>query len=641
VNRRPLVLVVDDDIALQLLVRESLEPKGFEVEEAADGDVALKALARLRPDIVLLDVNMPKANGFTVCSRLRQMPEHANTPVVMMTAADDVDAIHSAFDAGATDFITKPLNWILLGYRLRYVLRSSQTRGRLAVSEARLARAQQIARLGDWEFDLATGEISSSGEACRIFGLDTDGARVDVGAFLARVHPADRDALAKALDAAAPIAPTGLDVRVVLPDGEERVAHFQAEVLRDEHDQPRRVLATIQDVTERTWLEVQLRQAQKMEALGKLAGGIAHDFNNLLTVISGRSGLLLGRPLDSASVRRDVDIIREAAERAAALTRQLLAFSRKQVLERKAIDLNAVVIGVEVMVRQLIGEHIAPAVRLAPQLAAVSADRSQMEQIILNLVVNARDAMPDGGQLSISTTNVDLDAAFVRRHPGSQPGPHVALAIRDTGVGMDPVLHARIFEPFFTTKGPEKGTGLGLATVYGIVKQHGGHVAVESEPGRGSTFTVYLAAIPSAADGGEPTQARAKPARQGTETVLLVEDDPRVRAVALEMLEHSGYTVIEAHHGRHAFNLARAHPGPIDLLLTDVVMPEMSGPGLVRALTAARPRMKVLFVSGYPDDAFRQYQPDMQGAAFLVKPFTLEKLLGKVREVLDVPALCP
>jgi CheY-like chemotaxis protein len=253
--------------------------------------------------------------------------------------------------------------------------------------------------------------------------------------------------------------------------------------------------------------------------------------------------------------------------------------------------------------------------------------------VILNLLVNARDAMPDGGQLFVSTAHVELDGAFVRRHPGAQAGPHVALVIRDTGVGMDPVVCARIFEPFFTTKGPDKGTGLGLATVYGIVSQHGGTLAVESEPGRGSTFTIYLAAIQGEAS-GECVGAVA-PARQGAETVLLAEDNPLLRELVVEMLERSGYTVIEARHGRDALEQARAYQGPIDLLLSDVVMPEMSGPELVSQLASTGRRMRVLLVSGYPAEELQDHGPEMPGAAFLAKPFTPDRLLRKVREVLD------
>jgi two-component system cell cycle sensor histidine kinase/response regulator CckA len=393
------------------------------------------------------------------------------------------------------------------------VPRASRTREHLAVSEARLARAQHIAGLGDWELDLATGVTTSSVEARRILGLGAEGPQVDGDALWACVHPDDRDTLSRALSGGAAV-PARLDVRVVLPDGEERVAHIQAEVVGD--DRNRRVVATIQDVTDRTWLEAQLRQSQKLEAVGKLAGGIAHDFGNLLSVINVRSRLLLDGLADAPQPLRHVEIIREAGERAVALTRQLLAFSRNQVLERTALDLNAVVTDLDVLVRELVGERIVPVVELAPELATVSADPIQIEQVILNLIVNARDAMPDGGQLSISTTNVDLDVAFARRHPGAQPGRHVALTIRDTGVGMDPAVCARVFEPFFSTKDPEKRTGLGLATVYGIVQQHGGYISVESEPGRGSVFTVYLATVTSATDGREPTM----PARQSGERVL-------------------------------------------------------------------------------------------------------------------------
>jgi two-component system cell cycle sensor histidine kinase/response regulator CckA len=290
-----------------------------------------------------------------------------------------------------------------------------------------------------------------------------------------------------------------------------------------------------------------------------------------------------------------------------------------------------------------VGVGVVRDVKLATELATVSADPIQIEQVILNLIVNARDAMPDGGRLSISTTNVDLDVAFARRHPGAQPGRHVALIVRDTGVGMDAELCARIFEPFFTTKG-EKGTGLGLATVYGIVKQHGGYISVESEPGRGSTFTVYLGAVqsvagPSAVSGY--ASPRALPARQGAETVLFAEDDPAMRELVVEFLEQGGFTVIEASDGRQAFDLAGSHAGPIDLLLTDVAMPEMTGPELARELTSARRDLKVLLVSGCSDDALQPYKPGMHGVPFLAKPFTSERLLRKVREVLDAGVLVP
>jgi two-component system cell cycle sensor histidine kinase/response regulator CckA len=391
---------------------------------------------------------------------------------------------------------------------------------------------------------------------------------------------------------------------------------------------------SVADITERKRLESELRQAQKLEAIGQLAGGIAHDFNNLLTVITGRSHLALGQlPADHA-VRRHIDLIQTTAERAAALTRQLLAFSRKQILEPKVLDVNAIVAGLAPMLSRLIGEDLELVAVPAPDLGRVKADPSQLEQVIVNLAVNARDAMPQGGTLSIETGNVELDEAYVSRHPGASTGRFVRLAIRDTGHGMDAAVKARIFEPFFTTKEPGKGTGLGLATVFGIVKQSGGSIGVESEPGQGTTFTVYLPWVDAAVDRialpmAAPTLAR------GSETILLVEDEDEVRALARETLEGQGYTVIPATAPAEALRLVGSHVGPIHLLVTDVVMPQLSGRGLAEQLTPDRRDLRVLYMSGYTDDAMVRHGVLEEGTAFLHKPFTPQTLLVKVREVLD------
>src|SRR5438552_6113255 len=336
-----------------------------------------------------------------------------------------------------------------------------------------------------------------------------------------------------------------------------------------------------------------------MEAVGRLAGGVAHDFNNLLTVILSYSDLLLeDRPPDAPD-REDIEQIRKAAVGASALTRQLLAFSRQQVLEPRVLDVNTVVASTEKMLTRLLGEDISLTASLAPALGAVKVDPGQLEQIIMNLAVNARDAMPHGGRLSIETANVDMDESYVRGHPVAHPGPYVMLAVSDTGIGMDAVTQARIFEPFFTTKEAGKGTGLGLATVYGIVKQSGGFIWVYSEPGHGTSFKIYLPRV------DEPV-ARAVAAPEvvgGSETVLVVEDVAAVRAVAREMLERHGYTVLEAPDGETALRLAGQHPGVIRLLLADVVLPDVSGRQLADQLLELRPDMKVLFTSGYTDDA--------------------------------------
>ena len=379
----------------------------------------------------------------------------------------------------------------------------------------------------------------------------------------------------------------------------------------------------------------QLEQAQKMDAIGRLAGGVAHDFNNLLTVILGRTEMLL-QPLPPENpMRRGIELIQRTAGRAADLTRQLLAFSRKQVLEATVLDLNAVAADMRDMLGRLIGEDIALVTSPSLELGRVKADRGQIEQVVMNLAVNARDAMPQGGRLIIETQNVDLDAEYVRRHVGARPGPHVMLAVSDSGVGIPREIERHIFEPFFTTKEPGKGTGLGLATVYGIVKQSGGYIECDSEPGRGTTFRIYLPRVDVPAPGVERL-GRPADAAGGTETILLVEDEEGVRELARDILRATGYTVIEARDGAEALLLSERHQGPLDLLLTDVVMPRMSGRELAERLTSLRPDLSVLYMSGYTDDAVIRHGVLGAGTAFLQKPFTPAILVDRVRETLDL-----
>ena len=378
----------------------------------------------------------------------------------------------------------------------------------------------------------------------------------------------------------------------------------------------------------------QLEQAQKMDAIGRLAGGVAHDFNNLLTVILGRTDMLLEPMPPEHPMRRGIELIRRTAGRAAELTRQLLAFSRKQVLEPVVLDLNAVAIEMKDMLGRLIGEDVALLTTPSPGLGRVKADRGQIEQVLMNLAVNARDAMPQGGRLIVETAEVELDEEYARRHVGARPGPHVMLAVSDTGTGIPREIQSQIFEPFFTTKEPGKGTGLGLATVYGIVKQSGGYIEVESEPGRGTTFRIYLPRFdaPTAVGDRGPRPAVAA---GGTETILLVEDEEGVRELARDILRANGYTVLEARNGAEALLISERHQGPLDLLLTDVVMPRMSGRELAERLAPLRPDLSVLYMSGYTDDAVIRHGVLGAGTAFLQKPFTPAVLVQRVRETLD------
>jgi PAS domain S-box-containing protein len=386
-----------------------------------------------------------------------------------------------------------------------------------------------------------------------------------------------------------------------------------------------------EDEREKLW--AQLSQAQKMESIGRLAGGVAHDFNNLLTVINGYSGLLLDRLNPADAMGGPLGEIHKAGERAAQLTRQLLAFSRKQEVEWKQVDVNALILETQNMLQRMVGEDIEIAVELAEDAGSVQADTGHLTQVLMNLAVNARDAMPSGGRLSIATANVELDEEYAASHPGMSMGQYVRVAIRDTGMGIDEKIRERIFEPFFTTKSAGKGTGLGLSTVYGIVRQAGGSIDVESETGSGTTFLIYLPRTEETAAPGanEPT---AREAQKGTETILLVEDLVELRNLAAIGLRHHGYRILDASGGDEALVLAEHHEGPIHLLLTDMVMPGMTGQELAKQLQTLRPEAKVLYMSGYPGDRITPQGLRDGGSAFIAKPFTPDSLAAKVRSVL-------
>jgi PAS domain S-box-containing protein len=425
----------------------------------------------------------------------------------------------------------------------------------------------------------------------------------------------------------------GMEVTTVKKDGTPVVLSLSAAPLHDAADRVTGVISIADDLTQLRQLEVQYRQAQKMEAVGRLAGGIAHDFNNILTAILGTASLMAESMAADSAARPDLREIEKAARRAAGLTGQLLAFSRRQLLEPQIIDVNALVRDLEGMLRRLIGENIKVRTILAPDTGTVRADHGQVQQAILNLVVNARDAMPDGGSLTIETANAEFDSHYAKGHLSAEPGQYVLVAISDTGIGMNAETKAHLFEPFFTTRQPGKGTGLGLATVYGIVKQSGGYIWAYSELGQGATFKIYLPRV-----AGRPAPIASlpvAPSSRGSETVLLVEDEDAVRQVAMRVLKSYGYSVLEASDGKAALEIAAAHSGPIHILVTDVVMPGMNGRELARLLHLERPDARALYVSGYTDHAIvlnGQLEP---GIAFLQKPFMPDALARKVREVLD------
>ena len=517
--------------------------------------------------------------------------------------------------------------------------RERQAAEALRGSQERLRLALEATALGPWDWDLRTNAVDFSPEWKRQIGYEPHEIPSRYEEWESRVHPSDRDrvlgALHGYLEGRQP--EYVVEFRLRHKDGSYRWIYTRGSLLRNAAGEATHMLGCHLDITERKRIEDQFRQAQKMEAVGRLAGGIAHDFNNLLTAIVGYAELALAQVNDDDPLRSDIEQIRNAGHSAGSLTRQLLAFSRKQLLQPQIIDVNTIVIRMTGLLRRLIGEHIELRTRLTQPLGRVSADPGQIEQVILNLALNARDAMPRGGTLSIATANADLDESYVADHPGSTVGPHVMLAIRDTGIGMERAVQERLFEPFYTTKELGKGTGLGLATVYGIVKQSGGSIYVYSKPRRGTSFKVYLPSVQTALD-NVPASVQVPTRLHGSETILLVEDQSETRSVAHDVLTRNGYRVLAAPNAHHALEQVRKHHSQIDLLLTDVVMPGISGRDLAEQFLRRHPHARVLYTSGYTDDSVLQQGILDQTVAFIQKPFTPMELLQKVRETLDADA---
>ncbi len=485
-----------------------------------------------------------------------------------------------------------------------------------------------------YEWNPDTNTMMFGGNVENILGFQAE----EIGAtnrWRELIHPDDRERYSE--DVGRVVAnrdqPLHIEYRVGKKDGSFVVVKDDGYFVADEAGNKTQMVGFIGDVSEQRLLEAQLRQAQKMEAVGQLAGGVAHDFNNLLTVIKGYCRLVTDDPQPEEKVRANVAQIESAAERAAALTQHLLAFSRKQVLQPKVIDLNALVENLQKMLRPLIGEGIELSIALAPNVGAVKADPGQIEQVIMNLIMNARDAVAGRGRITVETANIQVDEEYSRDHDGVRPGSYVMLAVSDTGVGMDPQTKARIFEPFFTTKELGRGTGLGLSTVYGIVKQSGGHIWVYSEPGQGTTFKVYFARVESPVAVVPQSHGSAPP--RGQETILLVEDDAQVRELTCSLLQQHGYSVVVAENAKALANICSTHAAPIHLLLTDVVMPDTGGREVARQVSARWSNIKVLYMSGYTEDSIVHRGVLDDDTFFLPKPFTPAELSNKVREVLD------
>ncbi len=604
----------------------------FTLEHTDRLSTGIALLRHTRFDALLLDLGLPDSQGLDTVKTV--LSHHPTVPIIVLTGRDDDELAAEAVGVGAQDFICKEnLPSSTLVRTLRHAIERGKIREKLRESEELFQLITENA--GDLiaVVDPLGNRIYNSPSYQTILGYSPRELK-ETSPF-EQIHPDDHQLVRNALERARANGAGGRIVyRMRHKDGSWRFLESTRSIIRNEKGEVTKIVSINRDITERKLLEEQLVQSQKMEAVGRLSGGIAHDFNNLLGVMIGYAEFLQERLDSSNPLRGSADEILKAGKRAAALTRQLLAFSRQQVLDPKVLDLNAIVIDIEQLLRRVIGEDIQLEIDLDPLIGRIKADYSQIEQVLVNLAVNARDAMPRGGKLTIQTKSVELDAAVLQHHYPNQPGPYICLTMSDTGVGMNAATKARAFEPFFTTKEKGKGTGLGLSTVYGIVKQSGGHIHIDSTPLEGTTFRIYLpktVEIPAA----KIEDPGFTPVRTGSETILVAEDEPSLRALVISILQGSGYTVLEAGDGEEALAVSRVHEGAIDLLLTDVVMPGMGGKALAAEITRERPEIAVVYMSGYPGHTYKEQWPLDAGCVLLMKPFTQEDLCQTLGKALD------
>jgi PAS domain S-box-containing protein len=630
------VLVIEDDSQLLRTLRDILGRRGYHPLTAKSAREGLALVEQAMPAVALVDLKLPDMDGVEVIDRLADLSQLTQT--IVLTGNASIESALRALRQRTYDYLVKPVPPDKL---LTTIDRAGERWQRRRAEEA-LRQSEERAQLllehiADVVMLVDDGLVVRYVSPSIRHQLAYQPAEILGRPYLDLVHPDDAaTARAFVTDALRPGTEqprVAQDLRVRHRDGDWRTLEVGATTLAGRSEM-RGALLTARDVTDRRRMEQALRQVQRMDSIGQLAGGVAHDFNNILTAILGFSEILLDDAAPGTEARLDLEGIQKAAQHGASLSRQLLAFSRRQMLDLRILDLNEVVLDFERMIGRVLGEHIHFQMAGNTALWRVKADKGQLEQVLMNLAVNARDAMPDGGTLTVETRNLTVEDHSPER-PQAQPGAYVMLAVRDTGVGMDAETQARIFEPFFTTKAAGRGTGLGLATVYGIVKQIGGFVDVESEPGEGSTFRVCLPAIAGVPVGD--TSLSAPQPREGAPveraTVLLVEDDAALRRLLARSLERHGYVVRQASQSEEALAIL-AHDPAIDLLVTDAVLPGQSGPRLARQIEQQRPQLRVLFISGYSDDAILRLGLMNEQEAFLQKPFGPRTFVAKVQQVL-------
>jgi two-component system, cell cycle sensor histidine kinase and response regulator CckA len=649
------VLLVEDNAFDARLVKGMLEHSDSCIFILKHASTLKEGLDSLAPDslyqVILLDLGLPDGIGLEPLRRIMPLAKEAS--VVVITALQDEELGIAAIREGAHDYLIKgQVEGRHLRRILRYAVERHKMQGELSAEIVRRARAQQAlehseeryrllletAPMGIVITDQQGRVVQANAEMLRMFGYEKEeliGETIEIllPERFRCSHKLHRSGYMQEPQSR-PMG-VGMELLATRKDGTEFTVEVSLGPLLTREGAL--VSSTIVDITARKQMEQQLRLSQRMEAIGKLAGGVAHDFNNLLTVILGSADVALGTLSPESPARRKLELIRLAGSSAADLTRQLLAFSRQQMLQPRVLELKEIVNRARNLLARLIGDDISLTVSVEPSLGCICADPGQIEQVLLNLAVNARDAMPKGGRLSIEARNTVLDESYKQEHQQVIPGQYVMIAVEDSGSGMDRKTQARIFDPFFTTKELGKGTGLGLATVYGIVKQSGGYIWVYSEVGRGTAFKVYLPRVEPAGQSLAPKESAASSV-QGSETILLAEDSESLREMARDYLESIGYTVIEAASGKDALQRARDFEGPIHLLLTDVVMAEMGGPELAEQLLALRPGVKVVFTSGYTNDAIARQGVLEPGVVFIQKPYRPKALARRIREVLTEPS---